>query len=143
MCIRDSLFNSGYDLRLGTYYAPDGTNLTDSPIIRSQFQKAIGEQNLELKLNELAEDPKIQASLQEMYRDIRSGNRGDYDASDYYHNKQIEFWFRQARLAAWASIQNQPNIVRLKAQQQAKKVQKYRKLQKTTDNVQPILNMYK
>jgi hypothetical protein len=140
---RQLLFASGYDLRLGTYYAPDGTNLTDHPTIRSEFQKAIGEQNLELKLNELAEDPRIIASIEEMNRDIASGRRGDFEPDDYYHNQQIEFWFREARLLAWASIQNQPHIIRIKEQQQAKKAEKYRKLQKTTDNVQPILNMYK
>ena len=39
---RNFLFDSGYDLRQSTYYAPDGTNLTDSPSIRSRFQQAIG-----------------------------------------------------------------------------------------------------
>ena len=34
---REFLFDSGYDLRTSTYYAPDGTNLTDSPSIRSRF----------------------------------------------------------------------------------------------------------
>ena len=61
---RQLLFNSGYDLRTSTYYAPDGTKLTDNAVIRSLFQQAIGEQNLELKLNKLADDPKILASLE-------------------------------------------------------------------------------
>ena len=32
---RNFLFDSGYDLRMSTYYAPDSTNLTDSPRVRS------------------------------------------------------------------------------------------------------------
>ena len=43
---RQFLFDSGYDLRTSTYYSPDGVNLTDSPDVRSLFQKAIGDQNL-------------------------------------------------------------------------------------------------
>ena len=41
---RQMLFDSGYDLRQSTYYGPDGTNLTNSPRVRSLFQKAIGDQ---------------------------------------------------------------------------------------------------
>ena len=44
---RQMLYDSGYDLRKSTYYAPDGTNLTDLPKVRSKFQQAIGIQNLE------------------------------------------------------------------------------------------------
>ena len=73
---RKLIFDSGYDTRLSTYYGPDGTNLTDSPAIRSMFQRAIGMQNLERQLDKLAENPKILASLEEMHRDIRNGNRG-------------------------------------------------------------------
>ena len=32
------LFKSGYDLRVATYYAPDGTDLTEHPEIRSKYQ---------------------------------------------------------------------------------------------------------
>ena len=73
---RNMLFDSGYDLRLSTYYAPDGTNLTDSPRVRSEFQRAIGQQNLERELDKLAVDPKILASIEKMYQDIRAGKRG-------------------------------------------------------------------
>ena len=41
---REFLFDSGYDMRTSTYTAPDGTDLSDSPKVRSMFQKAIGEQ---------------------------------------------------------------------------------------------------
>ena len=52
---------------MSTYYAPDGTNLTDHPEIRSAFQQAIGIQNLELQLNKLAKNPEALASMRQMY----------------------------------------------------------------------------
>ena len=87
---RNMLFDSGYDLRLSTYYAPDSTNLTDSPYLRSAFQKAIGDQNLELDLDKLATDKRILASIEQMYADIRAGKRAQYNARDYYHNIIID-----------------------------------------------------
>ena len=81
---RQFLFESGYDLRLSTYYAPDSTNLTDAPNIRSKFQKAIGDQNLERELDKLAKDPKAIASLALMRKDIRDGKRAQYDACLLY-----------------------------------------------------------
>ena len=141
---RNLLFSSGYDLRLGTYYAPDGTNLTDQPEIRSKFQKAIGEQNLELVLNELANDPKVIASLQQMQRDINSGQRGDFQPLDYYHNQQIKYYFNLARSAAWGQINNEPMVLRAQEVQRQKKIKRYKKRAETTgSDMQTILNMYK
>ena len=48
---RKLLYESGYSTRLSTFTAPDGTNLRRQPAIRSEFQRAIGTQNLEAKLN--------------------------------------------------------------------------------------------
>ena len=103
---RQLLFNSGYDLRISTYYAPDGTNLTDNPEIRSRFQQAIGELNLELDLMRLAKDPRILESIKLMQADIRAGKRGDYNARDYYHNVVIDRLFKDARVLAWNSIKD-------------------------------------
>ena len=61
--VRKLLFRSGYDTRLSVYYAPDNTDLSKLPGVRSKFQKAIGDQNLEAQFNELAADPRIQASI--------------------------------------------------------------------------------
>ena len=36
-----------------------------------------------------------------MRADIRAGNRGQYNARDYYHNIVIDRLFKRARLAAW------------------------------------------
>ena len=114
---RQFLFNSGYDLRVSVFYAPDGTNLTDSPHIRSQFQEAIGSFNLERELDKLSTDPKIIASLELMRSDIRNGRRGDFNARDYYHNRMIDRLFKNVRLAAWNKIKNRSEIQALMREQ--------------------------
>ena len=101
---RQFLFESGYDLRLSTYYAPDGTNLTDHPTIRSRFMKAIGDQNLERQLDKLSQTEKAQLSMKQMHKDIRDGKRAQYDARNYWHNGKIDQLFQKARKRAWASI---------------------------------------
>ena len=48
---RKLLFESKYDMRMSTLSSPDGLSLKDNSRLRSLFQKAIGEQNLEAQLN--------------------------------------------------------------------------------------------
>jgi len=139
---RRLLFDSGYDSRLSTYYGPDGTNLTDSPILRSKFQKAIGEQNLERQLDKLAENPKVLASLKTMHEDIRSGRRGEYETKDYFHNKKIRLIFDKARRKAWASIREDQMLQDLIYEQKEAKKKRIRKT-KETSNTQSILSIYK
>ncbi|BCV05281.1 MAG: hypothetical protein CM15mV102_210 [uncultured marine virus] len=124
---------------MSTYYAPDGTNLTDHPEIRSAFQQAIGIQNLELQLDKLAKNPEALASMRQMYEDIKSGRRADFDARDYWHNREIDKLFRRARKIAWARIKSQSNILKVVQEQQARKFEQLRK-QRTTAN---LLNIYK
>ena len=130
---RQLLFDSGYDVRMSTYFSPMGDDLSDSPRIRSMFQKAIGETNLERKLEKLSEDPRIQASMDEMYSDIRGGKRGDYETSDYFHNLKIDQVFQNARKAAWAKIMKDPRIQQLRSQQINIKRRKLIKKQETTN----------
>ena len=134
---RNLLFDSGYDLRLSTYYAPDSTNLTDSPRLRSEFQKAIGEENLELELNKLAKDPKILASLKEMYSDIKAGRRAEFNARDYYHNIVIDRLFRDARRRAWGKVTNNPEAMAL-IEEQKKKEAAQRQKRVSTRNILDI-----
>ena len=134
---RQLLFDSGYDTRLSTYYSPNGDDLADSPIIRSKFQQSIGKYNLEHTLNKLAEKPRIQASIDEMHKDIRDGNRGKYEAADYYHNRKIDFEFQKVRRKAWADIMTDPRIQTLiKEQKDAKRI-RYKKTQQTTNILVP------
>ena len=139
---RQLLFDSGYDTRLSTYFSPDGDNLSDSPQIRSMFQAAIGRQNIEAKLNRLAKNKKVIASIDEMNRVIRSGKRGDFEVSDFMHNDLIDKIFTDARKKAWAEIKNMPRVVSLIDQSRLMKIERYKK-KKQTQNIQPILNMYK
>ena len=136
---RNFLFDSGYDLRMSTYYAPDSTNLTDSPRVRSEFQRYIGMQNLERELDKLAVDPRIIASMEKMYDDIRKGLRDQYDARDYYHNIMIDKLFQRARRRAWAQMRDNPEAQQLMEEARQKRVRKLTKKQETRN----ILNIYK
>ncbi len=136
---RRFLFDSGYDLRMSIYYAPDGTNLTDEPNIRSMFQREIGNQNLEYELDKLRRDPKIIASMQLMYSDIKAGRRSEFDARDYYHNRMIDRIFKKARVLAWRRLTDHPEITRIISEQRIKKEAQIQK-QFASAN---ILNIYK
>ena len=136
---RNFLFDSGYDLRMSTYYAPDSTNLTDSPRVRSEFQRYIGLQNLERELDKLAVNPKIIASMEKMYSDIKAGLRDQYDARDYYHNIMIDRLFQQARRRAWAQMRENPEALELMEDSRQKRVRKLTKKQETRN----LINIYK
>ena len=136
---RNFLFDSGYDLRTSTYFAPDSTNLTDHPYIRSEFQRALGSLNLELELDKFAKDPKMIASMEKMYEDIRSGKRAQFNARDYYHNRIIDRLFKRAKKKAWASIKDDPNIARVIEKQ---RLEKQAQIDKRSASAN-ILNIYK
>ena len=128
---RNFLFDSGYDLRMSTYYAPDSTNLTDSPRVRSLFQYYIGQQNLERELDKLSQDPRIIASMEKMYADIKAGLRSQYNARDYYHNIMIDNLFQQARRRAWAQMQNDTEAVDLMEEERLQRVRRRAKKEET------------
>ena len=136
---RQFLFNSGYDLRQSLYYAPDGTKLTDKPEIRSLYAQAIGEYNLELKLNKFAKDPKMIASLEQMHTDIKSGRRGEFDTKDYFHNRVIAREFYLAESQAWAKISKLPQVRQVILEQRQQEIARLNKRSDTAN----ILNIYK
>ena len=138
---RQLLFDSGYDLRMSTYYSPDGLSLRESPEVRSMYQKAIGDLNIERKLDKLAEDPRVQESLRLMQGHIRSGMR-DHDASLYFHNKKIANIFDRARKEAWATILQQPAVQDLIEIERQKNIRDF-KIEKQSRNLVPVLSMYK
>ena len=141
---RTFLFRSGYDLRTSTYFSPgpDSVNLTDSPKIRSLFQKAIGEQNLELQILRLSKTKRAQESLLEMEKDIRDGNRGAFEAKDYYHNRELRRIINNARENAWWSLRDNPEVMDLSTEQARKKQRREEKTSQTS-YAQPILDIYK
>ena len=138
---RTLLFNSGYDLRMSVLFSPDGDDLSDSPRIRSLFQKAIGEQGLEAKLARLAKNPRIIASLEQMYKDINSGDRSKYETKDYYHNRIIGNLFEQARSKAWATLTQEDEVIKLKEAERKRRVGRAEKAKQTASS--EILNIYK
>lgn len=126
---RQFLFASNYDLRTSTMIAPDeyGTNLTDSPRIRSQFQKAIGDQDLESKLAALAKLPEVKESLARMNEDLKNpfNNRRGIEPMTYTHNILIKDIFDEARSVAWAAISENPEVVALVNSERLAEAAKY------------------
>tara|TARA_R100000781_G_scaffold19116_1_gene14772 strand:+ start:5206 stop:9180 length:3975 start_codon:yes stop_codon:yes gene_type:complete len=109
---RKLLFRSNYDLRTSTMTSPDGVSLRDSNSVRSIFQKALGDQDLESKLTKLAKDPLVLESLEQMENDIRLGNK-KINPMTYRHNKMIRRIMDRARRKAWATIQTNPDVAAL------------------------------
>ena len=136
---RKLLFDSGYDLRLSTYYGPDGTDLTDAPELRSKFQQYIGQQNVERELNKLARDPKVIASIRRMQVDLNAGRRELDPMKSYLHNKLIRRIFSKARKKAWAQMKNDSGVRQLMRQELELKNLEKDTLRATT----PLLQMNK
>jgi len=111
---RDLLFNSGYDLRIFAYSAPDGTNLRKYPKLRSLLQNEIGKFNLEEDLNRLAMRSDVQASMLAMQNDKRLGNFSLDPMKAYRHNILIKAIFNRAKERAWARLRHHPEVIRLK-----------------------------
>ena len=121
------LFNSNFDLRLASYSLPETAggpvlDLTDHPELRSQFQYYINQQNLEPKLDAMAEDPKMIQSMKDMafYRD----NGSNYvDPKKFPHNVRIKQLFDNARNKAAAHLKDPkygPKLMELYGEQKSK-----------------------
>ena len=136
---RELLFNSGYDLRTSTYYAPDGTNLTDSPILRSLFQKAIGDQRLILELDKMAADEGIGRSIALMNYNRKNGLRHT-DPKDYVHNKRIAKLFDKAKKKAWAIVKQDPRAQALITEARQKEIDS---LKAGKESIQQLLDIPK
>ena len=130
---RDLLFNSGYDMRLFAYSAPDGTNLRKHPELRSLLQNEIGKFNLEEELNQLAMRPSIQASMLQMQRDKELGNFSLDPMKAYRHNKLIKSIFDRAKERAWARLRNHPLVIQIKEEKRLLNLGNNRSLENTTN----------
>jgi hypothetical protein len=108
---RTLLFNSGYDMRT-IALKPDGIDLSGSPSVRSAYQQELGKQNLEEKLNRLANDPRTQQSLENMEQD-KMENRWGKEPKDYWINIRISKLFAAASANAWAKVSKSPEAQRL------------------------------
>ena len=77
--------------------------------------------------------------MQQMYNDIKSGRRADYDARDYWHNRAIDRMFQKARRKAWYSIKQQSDILELIKEQKKADFAQIQKRRQTAN----ILNIPK
>ena len=143
---RKLLFDSGYDLRTTTY-SYEGLDFSDSPVIRSLFQKAIGDQNIEFELNKLAKDPKIIASINQMNYDTWNGNRLRDPMKAYVHNFEIKRLFERAKRKAFNKIRNHPEVIRLMETKNNRRIDNLKTLKQTgnyratkIENIQNLKN---
>ena len=137
--VREMLFNSGYDMRTSTYTAPDGTDLSDSPKVRSMFQKAIGEQNLLAKFDKMAESENIQISIAEMNWHRKNG-MADVEPKSFPHYKRIAKEFDKAKKRAWASLKKDQDVQKLLIEERN---QKLKNIDANRGTIDKILEMPK
>ena len=136
---RELLFNSGYDMRTSTYSAPDGTDLSDSPRVRSMFQKAIGEQNLEKIFNEMAKSESVQISLAEMNYYKKNGMK-DVEPRSFPHYKKIAKAFDKAKKRAWASLKKDNDVQKLLIEEREQKI---KNIKANKGTIEKIIDMPK
>jgi len=113
---RQFLFRSQFNINLATATAPDGTSLADNALLRSKFQKAIGDQNLEYQLEKLSKRRDVQRSLAIMEADIEAGRhrqKPGINPMSYQHNKMIARLVKDAKARAWALLKSDPDVIRM------------------------------
>ena len=139
---RQLLWNSNYDLRIATYSAPDGTNLSKYPSVRGKYQEAIGKTNIFEQLTRLANRPDVQASIRSMRIDQKRGNWHLDPMKAYLHNKLIRKIFVDAQRRAWAKVKQNNEAMKLIEEERIKRIQHNRRLQETS-SVEAILQLNK
>ena len=125
------LWNSNYDTRIFAYTAPDGTSLRRSPQARSIYQKALGDRNIQAKLDALSRMPEVKASIKLMYEDMRAGRMALDPMKAYLHNRLLKALFNREGKISWASIKNHPVIQELILEQGKLKLDNRIRLQQT------------
>ena len=126
-------------MRTSTYSAPDGTDLSDSPKVRSMFQKAIGEQNLLAKFDKMAESENIQISIAEMNWHRKNG-MADVEPKSFPHYKRIAREFDKAKKRAWASLKKDQDVQKLLIEERN---QKLKNIDANRGTIDKILEMPK
>jgi hypothetical protein len=109
---REFLFESGYDYRLTAYKNFDRLDLKDHADVRSMYQKAIGEQNLDDQLDKLSQRPAVIRSMQQMEKDKANG-KFNIDPGTYDHIGLIRDVFNRAQKRAWAKVRKDPKVQQL------------------------------
>ena len=140
---RKLIIDSDFDLRFFTYTAPDGTDLSDSPEVRSIFSEFLGQLNMESAFNRMADRTDIIESIAQMDYDRSSGLRGNYEPRDYHHNKVIRAFVEEQKKIAWLKTLETIEAQGLVEEQTYKDTQRKLKQFDTTPNYQDLLAMYK
>ena len=109
---REFLFESGYDYRLTAYKNYDRLDLKDHADVRSMYQKAIGEQNLDEQLTKLSKRPAVIRSMQQMEKDKANG-KFNIDPGTYDHIGLIRDLFNRAQNRAWSKVRRDPKVKQL------------------------------
>ena len=149
---RQLLIQSNYPLRTTAMSSPNGISLANAPLVRSKYQKALGDQDLEKQLEKLSKKPEVIESLARMEEDIRTGRHKrppGISPMSYTHNILINQLMKRAQNRAWASIQTDPNVVLLIQAQRKEDAAKYNRNRNPSlsrqqhDEAGALLNIYK
>jgi len=149
---RELLIQSNFPLRTTALSSPTGVSLAHSPLVRSKYQKALGDLDLEMKLAKLAKKPEVIASLARMEEDIRTGRHKvppGISPMSYTHNILINRLMKSAQNQAWQSIQTDPNVIALVQAHQKEQAAAFNRnrnpelSRKQHDEAGALLNIYK
>ena len=125
---RDLLFRSNYNLRQSVL-SYNGISFKENAKVRSEFQRLIGEQNIEAKLDELAKSKEIMNSINRMEQDF--AKNGSAEPEIYPHFKIIGAIFDKAKKKAWAHLRTREDVKVLIEEQRQQKAD----AAKTTNDV--------
>ena len=125
---RDLLFRSNYNLRQSVL-SYNGISFKDNAVLRSEFQRYIGEQNLEAELDKLSEDRTMMNSINRMEADFVKF--GKAEPENYPHFKRIGKLFDKAKKKAWAKLSTREDVKVLIEEQRKQKAD----AAKTTNDV--------
>jgi len=113
---RKFLFRSQFNIGLAVTTAPDGTSLAENASLRSKFQKAIGDQDLDKQLEKLSKRRDVINSIKIMEEDIAVGRhrvKPGINPMSYHHNKLIAKLFKDAKAIAWARMRSDRDVMLL------------------------------
>lgn len=125
---REMLFNSGYNLDVIGFTGPNGEELKDMPKVLEAYHKAMGSFNVEKNLDDLAKDPRMQASMKrlaEFRKNPQAPGMVEVSPRDFEHVQRIEAQMKRVQMRAWAKIKAMPEIQKIIQDKQAGKVLKH------------------
>ena len=98
-----------------------GVDLSKHPKLRSEYQRLMGAQNVQAKLDNLAKSAKVQQSLENMRNDVRDPERQGSEPQSYYVNQEIQKIMQDASEKAWRQMLDNPQVQKLILEQKTLK----------------------